>query len=376
MANMFDYINWRGNIKFEQVGINEIDSLIFTELAYLPYENLVSSPDIKKTITISELSKKYFEIYDLDNYVGAIIPGKEISELLYAVKDTKRYSGVKVWGYVNSIDIEKEKQFSAICFDITEDETYVAYRGTDDTLVGWKENLNMALFTPIPSQIDGVEYLNKIATKSHKKLYLGGHSKGGNLAIYSSLFADKKVKDKVLFVHSFDGPGFKEEFIDSIENKDDFSKIKTFIPNASTVGMIFNIIGEQKIIASSQKGLRQHDSFSWSLMADEFVVAEKLKKSSVELHDLLIKWVDKMSKEEVTDFIESLYKISTSTDASTLTEINAEKRKFIFAILKMDSASRKSIVGAIHKLLKEKRKSNTERRKIKKKTNRKQLPTE
>ena len=375
MANIFDYINWRGNIMFEQVGINEIDSLIFSELAYLPYENLVSSPDIKETITISELSKKYFELYDLDTYVGAIIPGKEISELLNAVKDTKRYSGVKVWGYVNCIDTKIEKQFSAICFDITDNETYVAYRGTDDTLVGWKENLNMALFTPIPSQIDGVEYLNKIATKSNKKLYLGGHSKGGNLAIYSLLFADKKVKNKVLSVHSFDGPGFKADFIASIENKDDFSKITTFVPSASTVGMIFNMIGAQKIIASSQKGLKQHDSFSWGVMADEFVVAEKLKKSSIELHDLLIKWVEKMSKEEVTDFVESLYKISTSTDASTLTEINAEKIKFIFAILKMDSASRKSIAGAIHKLLKEKRRSNTEKRKAKKKT-KKELPKE
>lgn len=355
MTDLFDYIRWRGNITFEQVEINEIDSLIFTELAYLPYEKIVSSPDRKKTITISELGKKYFEIYDIDTSVGAIIPGKEIAELLKVIKDTKRYSNVNVWGYVNSVDIKKEKQFSAICFDITESETYVSYRGTDDTIIGWKENLNMALFTPIPSQIDGVEYLNKVSGKAKKKLYLGGHSKGGNLAIYSSLFADREIKNRIVFVHSFDGPGFKEDFIASIENKDIFSKIKTFIPSASTVGMIFNIIGEQKIVASSQKGLRQHDSFTWGVMADEFLTAEKLKKSSLEFHDLLIKWVDKMSKEEVGDFIDSLYKISTSTEASTLSEIGAEKVKFIFAVLKMDSTSRKAITGAIHKFLKEKK---------------------
>lgn len=353
MTNMYDYINWRGDITFDEVGINEVDSLIFTELSYIPFENVVPGISSEEKITVSEAGKKFFEMHDENISIGAIIPSKEIVGLLKAVKDTPRFKDVRVWGYVNDINIKDECQFSAVCFDIGDKITYVAYRGTDDTIIGWKENFNMAFFTPIPSQKYGAEYLDIVAGRTKGKLLVGGHSKGGNLAVYSSLFASEKTKKRVVFVHSFDGPGFQEDFIKSLDKDPMVSKVTTIVPENSTVGMIFDAVGNLEPIKSSQKGLRQHDAFSWAIMGSHFVSA-KLGKAARDFHDLLKKWVEKMTREEKIDFVEALYKIFTVTDATTLTEISADKMKFVVAMLKADDKTKKTIFNGVRNLIKEK----------------------
>ena len=148
---------------------------------------------------------------------GAIIPTEKIMPLFEMMSHSARFKDVRMRAYVNEIDHSEEKQFSAICFDLPTGATYVAFRGTDDNLISWKEDLNMALFTPIPSQRVAVEYLNKIGHSRTGRLYLGGHSKGGNLAVYSAFMADKEVQSKIISVHSFDGPGFRQEFIKHIK---------------------------------------------------------------------------------------------------------------------------------------------------------------
>lgn len=353
MTNITDYIKWRADILFDEVGINEIDSLIFTELAYLPLEDIVPDFNSNDKITIADIGKKFFEIHDENISIGAIIPSKEIVGLLKRVMNTPRFKDVKAWGYVNDIDIKNQCQFSAICFDIGDKLTYVSYRGTDDTIIGWKENFNMAFFTPIPSQRYGAEYLNGVAERTKGKLFLGGHSKGGNLAVYAALFSSEKAKKRIIAVHSFDGPGFQEDFIKSLDGNPTVSKITTIVPENSTVGMIFDAVGELKSIKSSQRGLRQHDAFSWGIMGGNFISAE-LGKAARDFHDLLKKWVQKMTREEKIDFVEALYKIFTVTDATTLSEINADKIKFISAMLKADDNTKKIIFNGVRNLIKEK----------------------
>lgn len=352
MTNIIDYIKWRGDIQFDKVGITEVDSLIFTELSYLPFENIV--PDLKsgEKIKLSDAGKKFFEMHDENISIGAIIPGKEIVGLLKQTMNTERYGNIEAWAYVNDIDIPNEYQFSAMCFDVGE-FTYVAYRGTDDTIIGWKENFNMAFFTPIPSQKYGAEYLDAVAQKTKNKLYIGGHSKGGNLAIYSALFSSDKAKKRIVDVHSFDGPGFQADFIESLNDTETLSKISTVVPEGSTVGMIFDTVGESRVVKSNQKGLRQHDAFSWGVLGGRFIES-KLGKSAQEFHDLLGKWVAKMTREEKIEFVEALYKVFTVTDATTLSEISADKLKFIIAILKSDDKTKKTIFSAVRNLIKEK----------------------
>jgi hypothetical protein len=132
---------------------------------------------------------------------------------------------VLVRGYVNEIDTKEEKQFCAMCFDFYDDSTYVAFSGTDDTIVGWKESLNMAVFTPIPSQLRSVEYLKQVSGCSGSKLYLGGHSKGGNLAAFAAIMSKKSIQNRIVSVHSFDGPGFQPSFIEKYGKTEIHDKI-------------------------------------------------------------------------------------------------------------------------------------------------------
>ena len=199
MSNMIDYIKWRGDISFSESPFNEIDALIFSELSYVPFEDLVPASIVSKGIPLSVLAEKYFSLHFDSNKLGAIIPTDSILELFKLTSASRRFSNVSARGFINEIDIKAEKQFSAMCFDIGKNTTVITFRGTDDTIIGWKEDLNMAFFTPIPAQKQAVDYLSSVISRGNKDSYfVCGHSKGGNLAAYSSLKVDKKYQNKIV----------------------------------------------------------------------------------------------------------------------------------------------------------------------------------
>ena len=344
MTNIFDYLKWRGDITFESHPLNEVDSLIFVELCYASFDKIVSSDVNDKGRTIEEIYDMHFGDPDKKINFGAIIPTEKIMPLFEMMSHSARFKDVRMRAYVNEIDHSEEKQFSAICFDLPTGATYVAFRGTDDNLISWKEDLNMALFTPIPSQRVAVEYLNRIGHSRTGRLYLGGHSKGGNLAVYSAFMADKEIQSKIVSVHSFDGPGFRQEFIKKARaNPVMERKITNFLPDSSIVGSIFDTVGRRIYVKSSAKGIYQHDAFSWHLERKNFITVPNLAKSSVQFHNSLEQWVAGLSDAEKKDFIEAFYKLCTVNDSGTLTDIVSNKFKFIGALFKADEQSKKTI---------------------------------
>lgn len=351
MPNIFDYLLWRSDLTFDNAEPNEIDALIFSELSYVPFEKIVPELGTRATITLSEAAERFFEINGEKFSLGAIIPS-DILVLLKKVAESKRFSGVSLWGYKSDTSLDMEKQFSAICFSCGK-LTYVTYRGTDDTIIGWKEDLNMSLFTPVPSQKDGVEYLEGIAKETRDRLIVTGHSKGGNIAIYSALNCSEKLYKRIEQVYSFDGPGFMEEYIAPYRDKDIVKKIKTILPSKSVVGRIFEIVGDSKIVKSSNKGIMQHDAFTWQILGTDFVEIPCFEKPSDNFHELLKAWVYKMPIEQRHEFVDAFYKMVTSSDASTLTDINSQKLKFIVALLKTENSSKKAMFDAIFSLIKE-----------------------
>ncbi|MBQ9744661.1 MAG: DUF2974 domain-containing protein [Clostridia bacterium] len=355
MSNMIDYVKWRCDISFSNSPLNEVDSLIFTELSYLPFEHFVPSVDSNKKLLLSEVADRFFDVYDEDRSIGAIIPGPYIIKLFRLLSKSTRYAEVKMWAYVNDISKDKEKQFSAICFSWDKDNTYIAFRGTDDTLIGWKENLNMALYTPIPAQQDGVDYVEKIATLVKKdKLYIGGHSKGGNISVYSALNVSPKVKKRICRVYNFDGPGFTSRYLDLVNDLDTISKIWNYLPEGSLIGRIFDSVGEHVIVKSFVKGVQQHDAFSWDVMGAEFIRANKFESGSDDFHVLLKSWVSKMTEEDRHKFVDSFYRIATSTNASTLSDIMIAKMKFVMGVISSKGEDKKIVIDGIKRLLKEK----------------------
>lgn len=352
MSNVIDYIRWRGDIPFSVDAFNEVDSLIFSELAYIPFELVIENNESGESI--SHLAEKLFSKPENDLKMGAIIPEKEIKEVLKLSSLSNRFKNVKLKNYVSLLCKDEQKQFCGMCFEISREYYCVAFRGTDDTLIGWKEDFNMSFNTPIPAQIDATKYLNKIGLKTRKKLYICGHSKGGNLASYSALTADDRVKKKIVQIYSFDGPGFRSDFLEQIDDNEIKNKTIKYLPQASIIGMIYDPVGSSKYVKSLGKGLYQHDAFNWQVLNNRFETVKELDKSSVEVHDLLNKWTASMSNEEREEFVEALYKLVTINDTATLSDIASDKFNFILGIFKADGKTKKVFLSAINRLIKEK----------------------
>lgn len=375
MQDMLQYVKWRGDLPFSVDTQNEIDALILSEISYVPLDEIVPT-EPNEAITLEKAAEMFFEKNGEDFSLGAILP-KEILTLFREASHSKRFSNIKLWGYVNEICLENEKQFSAIAFSCENKITYVVYRGTDDTIIGWKEDLNMALFMPIPSQQAGVKYLEDIIGRTKDKIIVSGHSKGGNISVYSALKASSKAQKRILVAYSFDGPGFKEEFLDTVRDEKIVEKIVTFLPTKSVVGRIFDIVGDYRIVRSFDKGIQQHNAFTWLVSKTKFEMSDEFEKPSDNFHELLKIWVSKLTPEQRHEFVDSFYKIATSSDASTLTDITSKKFKFILGLLKSKGSHKKAVIDAVFKLIKERNAMNAnEKRERKRRKNSKKSTDE
>ena len=200
MSNVCDYVKWRGDLELKDFEFNEIDNLILTRLAYFPFEMLINKGE---EISITELSQR-FKRADKTK-IKVLWP--EDNKLIPLLGNSERFGKIIATNFVNKINREQEKQFSAITLLLPDNTIFVSYRGTDDTLIGWKEDFNMSFKSHVASQLDAVEYLNNVASKYENKIRVGGHSKGGNLAVYASIFAKSDVKNRIINIYNNDGPG-------------------------------------------------------------------------------------------------------------------------------------------------------------------------
>lgn len=355
MANIIDYVKWRGDISFSESPLNVIDALIFSELSYVHFDDLVPASVVAKGIPLSTLSQKFFSLHYDRNKIGLILPTDEIHTLFKLAAGSRRFSGVTVKGFINEVDAKTEKQFCAMCFDIGKSSTMVAFRGTDDTLIGWKEDLNMSFFTPVPSQKQAAEYLNSVIRRNEREhYYLCGHSKGGNLASYAAIKCDPQAQEKIKASFSFDGPGFKKSFLRTSKKCPILQRIYKFAPEGTLIGAIFHPVESCYYVESDAKGLYQHDAFSWQVMGKSFIFADAMSKGSLDFHNTLENLVENMTDAEKIEFVDALYRFLTVNEATTLTDIASDKLKFIFGILKTDDKTKKTVFGLMNRLLKEK----------------------
>ncbi|MBQ7353053.1 MAG: DUF2974 domain-containing protein [Clostridia bacterium] len=367
MANFTEYLRWRGDIPFSYVPLNEIDSMIFCELCYIPYADDIVEKINTQGVTICELSELVFNQKNLKS-IGAILPTDKIYNLLMLVSNTERFKNIMIKNYVNEVDLSSQKQFSAMWFDVFGD-AYIGYCGTDDTIVGWKESLNLSTMTPIPSQEESGRYLSKIANCSKGNIYLGGHSKGGNLAEYAALTAEKEIQQRIISVHSFDGPGFQKDFVEKYSNDEISKKIVKILPQSAIVGLIFDSAGSMRHIISNAKGFYQHDAFTWEIESGSFVLANGPDKKSIKFYEFMKNLYYDIDESERAEFIEAIYHLLSSNQSKTLTDIVNDKFSFFVAILKTEGKYKKPLFKMFKKFLheryfKRKRQNNKKEQKI------------
>ena len=327
MTNIFDYLEWRGDLDFERSPFNEADSLILTRLAYIPFDGTVSS-EFSRRVPLPAAADAFLAKPDAEKLVRMPLDLR----LLRATAASERFKGVLVSGYVNEYDLAAEKQFSALCFTLPS-LTYLAFRGTDGTIVGWKEDFNMSFTCPVPAQKDAAEHLRRLLREVGGDIAVGGHSKGGNLAVYA---ASQSGRDsgRIKAVYNNDGPGFTEQTLAQPGFAEIGDRVHTFVPQSSIVGMLLEHCEDYTVVNSDNIGIMQHDLYSWEVIGPGFRKLERITPSSRAVDETLQKWISGMSLEQREAFTDRLFGALTSTGASTLRDLAEHPYRTSTALLR------------------------------------------
>ena len=350
MANVCDYVRWRGDLTLEQSEFNEIDNLILARFSYFPFDKIIRENEIA---TIKELSRRFSN----QDVTKLPILWKDDVELFPLMGNSKRFGGMLTTKYINKIDAEQEKQFSAITVLMPDGTIYVSYRGTDNTIVGWKEDFNMSFKSHIASQISAKQYLEEIAKEyPSSKIIIGGHSKGGNIAVYAATFATKQLKDKIINVYNNDGPGFCEDVIETPEYQEILPRVHTYIPQSSIIGRLMNHKEKYTIVESVQRGIMQHDLYSWQVLGKEFITLKKLTNESEFIDKTIKDWLENVEPEKREQVIDAVFEILNTTEAQTMKELKANwfaNAKTILGTYKnIDSDTKEMVWQTVNELLK------------------------
>lgn len=314
--NFLTYLKWRGDLTIKDHPFNEIDALILSELVYIHFENIVPGVGAEGCISIGEANRKYTK-----STVREMFYYKEKEKLFDVLAHCPRFADMTLCNYVSTLDEKEQEQFAAMHVNVAPNFTFVAFRGTDSTVVGWREDLNMSFMMPVPAQQSAVEYIEQTAKGLFKKYSFGGHSKGGNLAVYSGVFCNPKIQKKIVKIYNFDGPGFNRKMINDEAYKRVEERIETFVPEQSIVGLLMEHEEEYKVVESTEFAILQHEGFSWVVDRDEFALVEAVDKFSKSFSLTLKAWLAEMNPAERKAVVDVFFDVFVNAGINDFMEI-------------------------------------------------------
>ena len=340
MPNIQNHAIEIGILSLEERPFDELDALILSQLVYLPLDGFLP---IGGTCTVEEAGEYIREnvtINPLDAFQ------KRRYDLFVACAELPRYAFWEIGGYVSEIDEEKEMQFCACTYDLHNGSRCIAFRGTDMTLVGWKEDFNMS-YTTVPSQYEAAEYTQKAARGHGDVLYLCGHSKGGNLAVCAAAMTDASTRERIRRVYSFDAPGVDEETLRSLGYQLVSERIDSYLPQSSIVGMLLNYHPVYTVVKSNTLAVLQHDTMSWQVRDGAFVKAAGVDRISSVTDETVHAWLAGTEPEERRFLVDTLYRVVASSQADLLTDLVDEWResanRMLEAVRGLQADEKKSI---------------------------------
>lgn len=325
--NLFGYLAREFETLAERP-LGEVDSLVLACLSYYrwPGEE-VRGP---QGLPVREL----FRAECFDEMTRGLWDPEGLVRLLTAVAASPRFRDVRVCAYVDDFDESAEKQFSACTLLLPSGGAYLSFRGTDNTVVGWKEDFNMAFETGVPSQFAAVSYLERVAPHVEGPLYLGGHSKGGNLAVCATARCSARVASRVARTFSHDGPGFTEEALSDAGWLDRAHLVSKTVPRSSVIGMLFERQEDYAVVESSTSGLMQHNPFSWVVEGVDFSYAQEIGRGASFVDKTLNEWIASMSREEREGFVDTLFSVIGAGGADTFGELGKNWQTTVPAMLR------------------------------------------
>lgn len=297
--NMLDYLEWRGDLSFEKDPFNEVDALIFSLISYYKFEQFDTIVSNVAGYTLAEYvqlhnnnSDEFGDINKKIDIETDIFPSKTAPYVLSKAVKTQRFAGIRIVDFRNVFNEERVVQFAAMTFELSKENHVVVYRGTDSSIIGWKEDCMLSYLPEIPGQAEAVKYLNE--TKQGKKYYIVGHSKGGNEALYAYLkMKEDRLKD-VMAIYNFDGPGFLDNSLNTIRYQETKAKIHTFVPSDSIVGMLLEHEKDYVAVKSQSRGIKQHNPLFWEVKGPVLVSEDKNE------------WVREVADRTFTDFLKEM----------------------------------------------------------------------
>jgi len=354
ISTINDYLHWRGDLTFDKDPFNEVDSVILSMACFMDFQDVVPGPGEPGTVPFRQAMEEFKTAPEKRRRFGVIIPDETL-ELAQQAAQCPRYADAQLFAYENIVDEEREMQFAAVTFRLSDGTMFVSFRGTDDTIVGWKEDFNMVFLSPVPAQERAAAYLNDVARRYPGGLRTGGHSKGGNLAIWSVVHADPEVRERVIRAYSNDGPGFSKTMLESEAYRSMREKCITYVPQSSLVGMLMEHDENYQIIYSAQTGLLQHDPFSWDIDRNRYAYLTERSAFGEHSDTAMRLWIESMTVDEQKELIHDMFEVLESTGAKTLTEIDDNKFKAVSVMYKTiagyDKARKKRINQLMGRLI-------------------------
>lgn len=349
MANLFDYLTWRGDLTLAQSPFGDVDALILSTLSYIFFDDIVPE-SMTETISVKEACEAFLS-RPRENWK---IRDAEDERLLRELPQSPRFAGMRLCGYVNKLDFAAQKQFSALTVLLGDETVFVAYRGTDHSLVGWKEDFNMSFMDAVPAQLEAESYLRQAAARFSLRLRLGGHSKGGNLAVYAAAMCPKEIQARILSVYNHDGPGFREKMLRREGYRAILPRVHTFLPQSSVIGMLLEHEEAYMVVQSGESGFMQHDPYSWEVLGPGFVRLESLTEQSRFLDKTVKLWLDGLNEEQRECFVDTVYAVVTMAPVDAFGEAAVSPKVVLDALTAMkeeDEETRKFMLDSVKLLL-------------------------
>ncbi len=331
MGTILDYFKEYGDYTFSEKPLNEVDSLVLCQFSYLKFDGMVPSLEERK----EPVSIKYLDgCQDKEKLFADERYRENNTALFKGMLESIRFSTLRMNYYVNRIKTETETQFSAVTFFLEDGSVYVAYRGTDETIIGWKEDLNLAFSEPVAGQLMSVGYLDRAAALFERPFYMGGHSKGGNFAVFAAMNCKKEIQDQIIKIYSHDGPGFRPEIREQGHYERIADRVMKIIPHSSLVGMLLESHAAGYMVVESKSfGLLQHDPYTWLVKEDGFVKVKDVYKRRKFMDETLNEWILSMDEEHIRSFVDTLYEVVSASKAVTLIDFTADWKRNMTAVV-------------------------------------------
>lgn len=320
MGTILDYLREYGDYSLAEKPFGDVDSLVLSQLSYLKFDGIVPGPEeARAPVSLREIAAHadYDHLYADERY------RKDNTALFMGVLNSRRFGEMLLWNYVNLIEPEKESQFSAVVCGIPGGLPYVVFRGTDENIVGWKEDLNLAFSEPVPGQRYSVSYLEQAARTIDGGFFVGGHSKGGNFAVYASMHCDAAVRERIERIYNHDGPGFRPEVRKQGAYREIEERIHKTVPRSSLVGMLLYTEGDYRVVESRTIGLAQHNPYTWLVKDGDFRIVDEIRPGRKFLDQTLNEWILSLDQAQMHIFVDTLYGVIQASETDNLIDFTA-----------------------------------------------------